>query len=78
MELTKNDVRKTCPICNKVILQKPNRYFNMVMFWGSVHGKCPHCDTKLAYGCLDMVKEKFVIITQERHDEIRKQTYAPV
>lgn len=78
MKLTKEDVRKDCPNCKKVIIQKPNRFFNMVMFWGSVHGKCPHCDEYLAYGCLDMREEKFVIITQERHNEIRKQAYAPV
>ena len=73
MELTKNDVRKTCPICNEVIIESFNRYHNMVMFWGSVHGKCPHCGQKLAYACVDKIKEKIVIITQERCDEIRKE-----
>ena len=73
VELTKKDVRNDCPACNETIIVKFNRFHNMVMFWGSVHGKCPYCGVKLAYACIDKIKERIVIITQEKCDAIRRQ-----
>ena len=59
MELTKQDIRNDCPVCNETIIEPFNRYHNMVMFWGSVHGKCPNCGVKLAYACIEYIREKY-------------------